>query len=455
MWLTDRGLHESPDPTGPHTLPESDQTDGMKRPHLSVYAALLIVALAAIQLAASLLFYRAIDEQTLLDDHARRVAELLVVSDRVFRLDGNRTPSLMSSKHLQVTVAATASVKQAQDTYQIEEIGRLIVAWEPSLASKALRLSIEPAGRGRRDLIGSMPLEGGRWLNFRSRDISSMWPIALRATWMTLVTTFACLVAGLAAVRLLMRPLRRLSDAAAEIGKGRRVAIDEAGPTDVRDLARSMNTMQDRIAGLLEEQAKSFEAISHDLGTPLARQKLAAELVPDDDVREIMEDSVREMEAMLHSLRQFLRAQHLTAEPAPVDLHCLLREVSAPHADKVRIAPGNEVVVETFREPLWLALQALIDNACRFGSQVHLAVLKNGSDWIIEIADDGPGVAPEHFEDIIAPFVRLDLARGRTTKGFGLGVPTAYRLITRFGGKLSFHQGRGLIVHIEVPRPGQ
>jgi len=434
---------------------EQERLAGIHSPRLSVYAAMLLAAIGVVQLVASLLFYRSIDEHTLREDHARRVAEMLVVSDRVFRLEDGLTAKIMTSRHLEVTLAPVATVGRAQMNDDLERIGRQIVSWEPSLADRPLHLAIQPADGGRRDLVGSMQLGDGVWLNFRSRDISSMWPIALRATWMTLVTAFACLCVGLVAIRLLTQPLRRLSEAAREIGQGRHIAIRESGPTDLRNLGRAMNEMQQRIARLLEDQARSFEAISHDLRTPLARQKIATEMVRDAEVRDILDHSVDEMEAMLQSLQRFLRAQHMSTEPGPVDLDALLRGLLAPLGDRVRLAPLAPADVETYYEPLRVALEALFENALQFGETIEVTVEQVGRDWFIEIKDDGPGIPAEHFEDVLAPFFRLDEARGRTTKGFGLGIPTAHRLLTRFGGKLSFFTASegGLIVRVQVPRP--
>lgn len=299
-----------------------------------------------------------------------------------------------------------------------------------------------------------MQVADGSWLNFQSSDISSMWPIAFRAMAMTLLTFAACLGIALIAIRLLTDPLRRLSEAAEAIGQGRRVAIREVGPADLRDLARAMNEMQDRIARLIEDQAKSFEAISHDLRTPLARQKVAADLIGDPEIREIIAASADEMEAMLLSLQQFLRAQHLAAEPEPVDLPAALRDLVAPFGARVRLSPSGPAEAETYREPLLLALRALIENASRFGEHVEVAIERRGEDWIVAVSDDGPGIPPERFEDVLAPFFRLDDARRRTTAGFGLGIPTAHLLLRRFGGGLSFVPAErgGLTVRVRVPR---
>ena len=425
---------------------------GLNPPRLSAYAAVIFLAIATVQLIASLLFYRAIDEQTLREDHARRVAELLIVSLRVYERDRTVTPTIMTSRHLRVAIADKPAIT-GLPTADLRRMRARIVGWEPALAAKPLRLGIRPGDGGRRDLVGSLRLSDGKWLNFWSRDISSMWPIALRATWMTLVATLACLAFGLLALRLLTAPLRRLSEAAAAIGHGQRVEIRQSGPADLRNLARAMNDMQRRIGHLLEDQAKSFEAISHDLRTPLSRQKLAAGMIADAEIREIVDASADEMEAMLQSLQQFLRAQHIAVTPESIDVHATLQTLVAPYGDKVRLAAHRELRLHTYREPLSIALTALIDNACRFGETVEVALTDAGDQWFVEIRDDGPGIPAKHFLDVLTPFFRLDEARGRTTKGFGLGIPTANLLLRRFGGSLSFAEPAvgGFVVRVRIP----
>jgi len=424
-------------------------------PRLSVYAALLLLALGVLQLIGSLAFYQAIDRQTLREDHARRVAELLVVSERVYAREGSAAAAIMTTRHLVANVSASPLVAQPGQGGALGEIAGQIFKWEPSLASRALHLAITPPVGDDRDLVGSLRLADGNWLNFRSRDISSMWPIALRATLLTVGTTLACLGIGLLALRHLTTPLRRLSDAADAIGAGRMVPIRETGPRDLRTLARSMNAMQQRIAGLLRDQAKSFEAISHDLRTPLARQQLAADLITDRELGEMVRASADEMEAMLVSLQQYLRAQHLTAEPDVIDLDAAVRHLVEQIPGEIGFDGGGAHAVETYCEPLLLSLRALMENAVRFADVIEVATRRDGETWLVEIKDNGPGIPADHFEDILAPFFRLDTARARDTKGFGLGIPTAHRLLHRFGGQLCFlnAEGGGLIVRIHVPHP--
>lgn len=414
---------------------------------------MVFLILGCVQLAASLVFYQAIDRQTLRDDHARRVAELLVVSDRVYALVPARTGTLMSTGHLSAQAGPRPTVRSMPAGGALADIAQRVIVWEPSLANRSLRLAMVKTAKGGRDLIGSIRLADGNWLNFRSHDIATMWPVALRATVLTLATALVCLAVGLVALHLLAKPLRRLADAAEAIGRGRAVTIDEQGPPDLRELAHAMNVMQERIARLLQDQAKAFEAISHDLRTPLSRQKVAADLIDDPELAEMIHASVGEMDDLLSSLQTFLRAQHLASLPETMELVPFLREVLSGFGDAVRLRPGPAPTVRTFPEPLALAVTALVENAVQFGERATIAVERGEGGWVLAIEDDGPGIPPDYFEAVLDPFFRLDEARQRHTKGFGLGIPTAHRLMMRFHGKLSFDRSAkgSLIVRLHVP----
>lgn len=423
-------------------------------PRFAVHVAIVLLILGGVQLAASLVFYQVIDRQTLKDDHARRVAELLVVSDRTYALAPERTAASMSTRHLSANVATAPLVRQPPGEPGLADIGARILEWEPSLADRSLRLGTEKAAGGRRDLVGSILLADGNWLNFRSQDITSMWPVALRATVLTLATTIACLGIGLVVLYLLARPLRHLTDAAEAIGHGRdEVIIREHGARDLRDLAHAMNVMQERIARLLKDQAKAFEAISHDLRTPLSRQKVVADLIDDPELAPILHGSVAEMDDLLSSLQRFLRAQHLAAEAEPIALVPFLGGIIEPFGDRAILAAHGHPTVHSFREPLALAVSALVENAVQFGEQASVTLEPAGNGWAIIVEDKGPGIPPDYFEAILDPFFRLDEARQRDTRGFGLGIPTAHRLMMRFSGGLTFSRaaGGGLSARVVVP----
>lgn len=429
----------------------------MKRrvsPRFAIHIAFVFMALGVVQLVGSLAFYQMIDRQTLRDDHARRVAELLVVSERMHLLAPAETARSMTTRHLRAEVSNTPTVAAPSEDEMLADLAQRITAWEPSLRGRELHLATRGQRGHSKDLAGSLRLADGAWLNFRSSDISTMWPVAGRATVLTLLLSAAFLGIGLLLIHLIGKPLRRLTAAAEAIGQGRQVAIAEDGPKDLRNLAHSMNVMQERIDRLLRDQAASFDAISHDLRTPLARQKVAAGLVDDAELGELLIQSVDEMGELLDSLQAYLRVQYLTAEAEQLDLVAFLKEELAKFDKAVPLNAPARAIVPTFREPLAIALQALVENALQYAGAAQVTLRKHAGNWIIDIADKGPGMAEEYFQPVLEPFFRLDEARQRNTKGFGLGIPIAHRLMMRFNGALSFStpdDGAGLTVHLQVP----
>jgi len=97
---------------------------------------------------------------------------------------------------------------------------------------------------------------------------------------------------------------------------------------------------------------------------------------------------------------------------------------------------------------LRLALLNLIQNAIRFSPParpVSLRAFESENAVVIEVADQGPGIAPEHHEKIFERFYRVDKARSRTEGGAGLGLAIVKWSIERMGGvvELKSEPGRG------------
>ncbi|QAY79223.1 HAMP domain-containing histidine kinase [Sphingosinicella sp. BN140058] len=418
-------------------------------PRLIGRVGLVILALALLQVTASLVFYRVIDRHTARADHARRAAELLVVSHRLELVGKERVSRLMTTRHLAVSVDQTPLVPRPGSA--VEEIRQEILRWEPELAARRLHLDSERTG-GREHLVGSMQLADRKWLNFRSANLSARWPIAVKAATITLLLTLVCLMAVLYTLRLMGAPLRRLAEATERIGEGARVSFSETGPRDVRNLSRAFNQMQERLARMVTDQASAFEAISHDLRTPLSRIKVAADFVEAEDIRTMIADSSDEMEAMLSSLQRFLRAQHVTGEAAPIALPELAAALRERWGEELTVETPRATIV-TYREPLEMALDPLIENALQYGGRATLSFRHDADGWLAELHDSGPGIPDPHLADVLTPFFRLDEARARNTAGFGLGIPTAHRLLLRFGGALEFENRKegGLVARIRLP----
>src|SRR5690606_5063880 len=131
----------------------------------------------------------------------------------------------------------------------------------------------------------------GVWVSFRidneefwvslprsriERDSSLRW-----IGWGALVLALAVIGAFVIVVRI-NRPLRQLTRAAAELGRGATPSpVAESGPEEIRSLARSFNQMAADIRRQDEERALLLAGVSHDLRTPLARIRIALEMLDD------------------------------------------------------------------------------------------------------------------------------------------------------------------------------
>jgi signal transduction histidine kinase len=96
----------------------------------------------------------------------------------------------------------------------------------------------------------------------------------------------------------------------------------------------------------------------------------------------------------------------------------------------------------------------LIKNALRFRNErLHVRFFRNGQELIVEVSDDGPGIAPEHHELIFEPYAQVGAAHPAGRKGHGLGLAGAQTLARRLGGKIMLvsEKGEGSVFQLSVP----
>ena len=90
------------------------------------------------------------------------------------------------------------------------------------------------------------------------------------------------------------------------------------------------------------------------------------------------------------------------------------------------------------------AITNIVDNAIKYSrpeSTIEVRVRSRGGHAMLDIADQGPGVPPEHRERIFDRFFRLDQARSRDSGGTGLGLAIAKWAVEANGGHISVDEG--------------
>ena len=272
--------------------------------------------------------------------------------------------------------------------------------------------------------------------------------------WSGVVLVLALLGAYFIA-RQVARPLKRLAQAAQQVGQGATPQpLPERGAQEIVAVSRAFNQMSADLAADERERALVLAGISHDLRTPLARVRLAAELSADESLREGLVADVEQMDAVI---RQFLDYARLDESEAAVstDLQALVQETAQPFAAQAKLTLDLQPVPPLVVRPLLLkrALANLLDNAVKYGGgEIIVQLGQGGNRVVMAVADRGAGIPAAQREAAKRPFMRLESARSDAT-GSGLGLAIVERAAHLHGGELQL-EGRaegGLVARLVLP----
>ncbi|HEY7656210.1 MAG TPA: ATP-binding protein [Burkholderiales bacterium] len=308
----------------------------------------------------------------------------------------------------------------------------------------------------------------GAWVSFRI-DGDDYWVYLPRsrleradplrwAGWGALVLALALLGAYLIVARI-NRPLRELTGAASEIGRGHTPPpVAETGPSEIRTLAHAFNTMAAGLKRLDEERAFLLAGVSHDLRTPLSRIRLGLEMLDgkgDPALKAGLIQDVADIDAAIGQFLDFARLAEGEVAVPEGDLNAIVREVCDRY-----IRSGKAVATRLDSLPplalrptaIQRLISNLVDNALRHGGpQVEVTTRPENGRAVIEVLDRGPGIPQEESENMLQPFTRLD--RARSTSGSGLGLAIVDRIARLHGGsvRLLAREGGGLRARVELP----
>jgi len=276
--------------------------------------------------------------------------------------------------------------------------------------------------------------------------------------WGALVLILSLAGGYLLAARI-NRPLSLLVNAADRLRNGERPdKLPEDSVTELREVSSTFNKMADSLAQLDAERTLILAGVSHDIRTPLARLRLAVEMLPDDESASLksgMIEDIADMNNIIHQFLDFVRG--VEGEPTQmIDINTLLQ---AMHDRQSRA--GRDLVVQlapTYFIPIKpLAMQRLLDNlvgnAYTYGrGEVRVASKILADHIVISVFDNGPGIPETHVEKLLRPFERLDTARSNAG-GSGLGLAIADRIAKLHKGKLELinRPEGGLEARLSIP----
>jgi two-component system osmolarity sensor histidine kinase EnvZ len=265
---------------------------------------------------------------------------------------------------------------------------------------------------------------------------------------------FACWLA-----QRITAPLARLDAAAKRIGHGERPELlPETGPLELAALARRFNAMSQQVRDLLTARTTLLAGVSHDLRTPLARMRLALEMLKSDPSPVLiarLESDIEEMNGLIATLLDLARGLE-REPPVELDLTALLEDLASEASTAARpitvhCPPCRRAVPP---RALRRAIGNLLQNALRYAPDgpVELVCEQHQSHYRIGVLDRGPGIPPERIAAMFEPFQRLDDSRSPQTGGAGLGLAIVRELAKANGWqvRLEARTDGGLAAWIEL-----
>ncbi len=422
--------------------------------------------------AISITMYVSDRSNALVSIDGRHIGERIATVDRLVRrlpppMD-RRVAEITDEAVFKVTLSSQSAIDGKSDTgKRIEGLRTSLVAHLDGDVNREIRLRYmgmmviktgDNETKNAQTVMASLSLPNQNWLNFivPLQSPKPFW--SFRFGLSMLVMLSAVVIFSAIIVHQLTRPLAQFARASQRLGTNIKAPpLPERGPVEIRLATQAFNQMQSRIRRFIEDRTQMIAAISHDLGTPIARMRLRAEFVDDEEQQQKMLADLDDMEKMVFSALSFARDDSAREPVAKVDFRTLLHRVCDDIGDsgfEVSLSLDGVAIPYNCRPvALRRALNNLVENAAKYGLEAHVSLIEQPGAILIRIDDNGPGIPEDRREDVFKPFFRLESSRNRETGGTGLGMTVARTIIRAHGGdiKLSNREQGGLRMEVSLP----
>lgn len=250
-----------------------------------------------------------------------------------------------------------------------------------------------------------------------------------------------------------VRSILRLSEAARAFGRGREApGFRPSGATEVRDAARAVIDMKNRLTAFTDQRTAMLAGVSHDLRTPLTRLKLALAMMDDSDDITAARSDLDDMALMLDEYLTFAKGEE-GDEPSQIDLAAIARDVAESFGPHIRVSGSNRVMITGRPLAIKRAISNLVSNGTKYATDVTIEIVAGPRSAEVHVDDDGPGIPKSRREEAFRPFSRLDEARTQNISGSGLGLSLTRDTASAHGGdvRLSESPQGGLRATIRLP----
>ncbi len=296
-----------------------------------------------------------------------------------------------------------------------------------------------------------------------------MLPALLRPPWLPdgmglallLIVIFLAVAAGSwPVVRRLTRRLEALKQGVEAFGAGAlHQRVSEEGRDEVAALGSSFNRAATRIEALLRAHQSLLANASHELRSPLARLKLAVQMLEDSSgpqrtgLKREIDTNIAELDALVEEVLLASRLEGAAATLASEGVNLLA--LAAEEAARVgALVQGDDAQVRGDEKLLRRAVRNLLENARRYGGDdVDATVRATPAGAELRVCDRGPGVPETHRERIFEAFFRLP-GHAEREGGVGLGLALVRQIAQAHSGSVRCEprDGGGSCFVLSLPR---
>jgi signal transduction histidine kinase len=285
-----------------------------------------------------------------------------------------------------------------------------------------------------------------------------------------LLVTGVIALFGLLLAAGIVSPVRRLVSTVERFGKGDLSArVNSSRKDEIGELAKTFDSMADRIQTLLTAERRLLQDISHELRSPLARLSFAAELMKNAPDPEAAAGRMKhEINRLNHLVTSLLEVTTAEGDPSAraverVEVATVLETIVGDCAFEAEsrgvqikiVSSAPTAILDGDTELLRRALENVLRNAIRYTpANIPMEVTVEHTEQRVRIVvrDYGPGVPDDTLPHLFDPFFRVDASRDPATGNVGLGLAIARRAVLVHHGDIKAENAHpGLRVVIELP----
>lgn len=250
-----------------------------------------------------------------------------------------------------------------------------------------------------------------------------------------------------------LRPVEELRAAAARVsGTGGDETLPvPAADDEIRALAVTLNDMLGRLTAARDRQRAFVADAAHEFRSPLASLRTQLEIAGrHGPTPETIDDALIDIDRLTRIVTDLLvlvrsDTGELPSRRLAIDVGTVVSEAIDAVPSRVpvdRDLPNDPVLATLDPDHLHRVVVNLLENAQRHArSAVRVAVHAEPDTLVIDVDDDGPGIAVADRDRVFERFTRLDASRAADTGGSGLGLPIVRELLSSMGGHVEVRDG--------------